>query len=786
MNFASDLVYAYDRDLSDASSDSDSEDDLYQTFDSELKMAEEEPLPDDDDDEVVLSSFRRPPAPQQQQQPTKAKQGFLSSLLSFSSSNTTNSVSNVEGMLAPPTPTEGLEQQQEEYTQQPSYAHRHRHHNHRPRTEKEKKKRKQKKMVKKQMGRRARRHVDTNVISVNLGTLGGDVSIATGDPVFCSHCQACLSTESLKFLKAKGSEGKQPEEGEGNNSNTDDLVIDEEGEYIWTCEFCGTENEIQMEEEEKPSSKSTDYILEAPPVPELEAQNSSGDSGDFDIVFVLDVSGSMCQTMPIEGKVSLKGDKTSDLQKLRGVGEGDQWLPGENRNVTYVSRLQAVQAAVDNQLDTIAQTYPNVRVGLVAFSNEVRVLGDGSREGGAITVSGDRLSNMEALLEVGANNTLNHAISDSRELLAKMLFDLEEGGPTALGPAVLTAIGMVRGRRGSKIVVCTDGLANIGLGSLEDLNTDEDLQRARDFYEEVGSLAQGYGVVLDVIGIEGDTCDLENLGVMSDATGGEVTLVDPTNIQKDFSNIMANPVLATDVSVRLMLHKALFIRGEAKRDDVCWTERQVGNVTTDTEFTLEYGMRSKEERERLGVSELGTVPFQLQIRYTRLNGMRCVRVMTQCKRVTRDRTEAERLLSPTVIAVHSAQQSASLANKGEYTEGRKNMRAWGDLLNRGGQESETHSRVLEAYNREMHDLDDAIGEIQVNELRTMGRRLSDSEGEDLEEEGEDLFDNEEQAFSFMSARMEKQSNARRKGRSNTDRFANKLQKKSRMTSAGFL
>jgi hypothetical protein len=46
---------------------------------------------------------------------------------------------------------------------------------------------------------------------------------------------------------------------------------------------------------------------------------------------------------------------------------------------------------------------------------------------------------------------------------------LEETGPTALGPGLLSAIAMAaEGGQGSQVVLCTDGLANIGIGSLED------------------------------------------------------------------------------------------------------------------------------------------------------------------------------------------------------------------------------------------------------------------------------------------------------------------------------
>jgi hypothetical protein len=46
---------------------------------------------------------------------------------------------------------------------------------------------------------------------------------------------------------------------------------------------------------------------------------------------------------------------------------------------------------------------------------------------------------------------------------------LEETGSTALGPALVTSIGLAgEGAPGSTVIVCTDGLANIGLGALDE------------------------------------------------------------------------------------------------------------------------------------------------------------------------------------------------------------------------------------------------------------------------------------------------------------------------------
>ena len=63
---------------------------------------------------------------------------------------------------------------------------------------------------------------------------------------------------------------------------------------------------------------------------------------------------------------------------------------------------------------------------------------------------------------------MNLNIEQSADTLKAQLFQLEERGQTALGPAVATAVGMAsEGAAGSIVIVCTDGLANVGVGSFD-------------------------------------------------------------------------------------------------------------------------------------------------------------------------------------------------------------------------------------------------------------------------------------------------------------------------------
>lgn len=101
---------------------------------------------------------------------------------------------------------------------------------------------------------------------------------------------------------------------------------------------------------------------------------------------------------------------------------------------------------------------------------------------------------------------------------------------------------------------------------------------------------------------------------------------DPLRITQEFSSILSQPIIATNVGVKLILHKGLFVRAEDGEDEKAqsttkdsFITRDVGNVTTESAFTFEFGVRPIEEAKALGIDlELGALPFQLQVRISPL------------------------------------------------------------------------------------------------------------------------------------------------------------------------
>nr|KAG5704944.1 hypothetical protein BaRGS_022786 [Batillaria attramentaria] len=341
--------------------------------------------------------------------------------------------------------------------------------------------------------KRVFRRADTNVVTVRFDTLKTPSAMHAGEVVMCSGCQAILSHISK---------------------------IEEGGEdKVWKCEFCDNRNIVDVEEEEKPTADDVTFLVE----PSL-STTASGPSGRDEslVIFCVDISGSMCVTSEVPGYMKLRGG--SQLRRVQQMSDTheDQFLPHQRRDVTYISRLQAVQAAVDHQLGEMCRDYPHRRVGLVAFNCDVTVIGDGTQD--VVTVTGDKLKSVEELTKLGSELPAAKAIKETRQSLGEKVFALEEGGPTALGPALVVALSMASHQPGSKVIICTDGKANVGLGKLEDQENPGDDQDPSEFYESIADTANTKGVSVSVITIKGTDCKLVHLGKLAEKTGGQVVL----------------------------------------------------------------------------------------------------------------------------------------------------------------------------------------------------------------------------------------------------------------------
>ena len=478
---------------------------------------------------------------------------------------------------------------------------------------------------------------DTNIICIGFSILKQDPKnlIQNGDPILCSNCKVGFNCYSISVAQ------------------------------VWACEFCGAKNLLQIDENEIPKKEDCLYLLEPP-------QNKQGDLNDsLNIILCIDFSGSMSVTQEVKGKLEFKHSSIEDIENFKAFMEPWEFiqmkkdLENEVNKKTFVTRKQCVLAAIESQLNEMKTDTPNRKVGLVAFNNEVIVIGDGSKD--PKIIAGDKLTNYEVLLKEGLGSTDAHLsipISISAQKLLESLDKLKESGQTALGPAVLVALGMAsKGSQGSKLIICTDGLANVGLGSL-----DNEVNNT-DFYDQLKEFAIKSGLMINVITIKGEECKMDVLGMLADNTNGKILRVDPENLNQDFANVIKGEILATKVELKVFLHKALSFRneneGEFQNNGTIY-RKIVGNVTEKSEVSFEYDLKDPKKMKEFGIdmAALKKLPFQAQVTYTTHQG-KFLRIMSKFQEVSNKLEEVEKEASIPVIANRAIKKSVkeTLSNK---------------------------------------------------------------------------------------------------------------------------
>ena len=116
----------------------------------------------------------------------------------------------------------------------------------------------------------------------------------------------------------------------------------------------------------------------------------------------------------------------------------------------------------------MAATNGQRKLGLVAFDHEIEIIGDGVEK--PMTIKDQNsLHDYNQLLANGekqAGLRMKKTIAETKDSLLQRVGQMCIKGTTALGPAVLTSVAMAsKGAPGSQVIICTDGMANVGLGS---------------------------------------------------------------------------------------------------------------------------------------------------------------------------------------------------------------------------------------------------------------------------------------------------------------------------------
>lgn len=399
----------------------------------------------------------------------------------------------------------------------------------------------------------------------------------------------------------------------------------------------------------------------------------------------------------------------------------DTQIPSSNeQRQNQMTRLNGVKIACLENLNILKDSEPNKKCSLVTFSDSVKYFGDGSKSSyheplintsnnnnnrhypqqqqgrfsqrlrGLFSINNnqpqqqnqneiasDILTNKEKMLALGTNqpNDLK-GISKSFDKLKNIIEHLRTEGSTALGPGLVFSIGHSSKKEGSQIILCTDGAANIGMGSIGHNNDSE------QFYDDLADYSKTKSIQINIVTMQGTDCKLAFLGRLADKTNGTMNIVNPANLSDQFKSILENRIVATNVKATLIVNeKYLYIRDkeleieegkvinefgsrQAGLDRIekfkkSKITKDIGNATMDTDITFEYGIRRQDNnKETVNLSEL---PFQLQIEYT-YNGAKFLRVYTKKQAFTKNRIEAlENIVANEILFAHNMQMMSDQA-----------------------------------------------------------------------------------------------------------------------------
>jgi len=211
---------------------------------------------------------------------------------------------------------------------------------------------------------------------------------------------------------------------------------------------------------------------------------------------------------------------------------------------------------------------------------------------------------------------LQKPIGETKQSLMNHVNGIQTSGRTALGPAVLTAIALAsQGEKGSTVVVCTDGLANEGLGAFNHVQNPAQMAKVDEFYEQIGQLAKNAGVTVNIVSIEGDECNIDSLSKVAELSGGNVDRVNPRTLTKNFASMLRVPVIATQVTTKVKIHKGLEFRNELPANlsaDRTLLAKDQGNVTEESMFTFEYTLKPLHElveMDDIDMTQIKSFPF---------------------------------------------------------------------------------------------------------------------------------------------------------------------------------
>ena len=583
----------------------------------------------------------------------------------------------------------------------------------------------------KKNGKIYRKEIDTNVCLIRYSDLENETKNIILKSYQCTKCQAYLNKYS-------------------------NLKPIENGKYEWECEFCSEINkDLVINKKDIPFDDSVEKCLEPP----IEIEKKTKEGNDTSLIFCFDVSGSMCQSYNVGEDLKEKFNKISGNNKKKkkynyNFDIDDEDIDFNNfdfnqENTSYISRLDLVKISIENNINSLLKNSPDVKVGIVSFGSEIEVKGDCLSN--IMKIKEKDMNNEEKIKSLGEENTnlIKSPIKLSSAKILESLKATEECGSTALGPAVLLSLSLLKNAKiGSRIFLCTDGMSNLGVGDIS-----QDREAAKLYYTKIGEIANQKGIVINLITFEDSESEIEVLMNMVQNSGGEIIRVNPNAILDGFNDLLENEVIASEVSVRMNLNKCLTFRDKEEKDlinDGTSIIEKIGNATKETETYYEFKFKKAlklAEMKDINFDELKNLTFQCEITYKRKNGGKYARIISKNLNISDNKEDVESKANYEIISTMEIQKTAKLASAGLYREAQAQAHIARKFIGGNKKKSKESRETYEMFNRNMNCFNQNL-EMLNNSEPLYRNKLDYSDDEDEDEDKDDEEEDKKKSIKF--------------------------------------
>ena len=365
--------------------------------------------------------------------------------------------------------------------------------------------------------------------------------------------------------------------------------------------------------------------------------------------------------------------------------------------------LECVKKSLVETLRDISVNSPGSNFALITFTDWISLYNPDGKE--CIKLNERDLYDENKISRNFQNLHFNfETVKESCEKWINLISRLTAISRTALGPAVFSAFCLLQ--NGGRIILLTDGLANVGLGSLMNYSPGG---KKGEFYREFGQKCRDHGVMVEIVGVvtsEQSSMELETIGDMARLTGGDIYLVDKKELSKTFNALSQSDFIGKNVNVRIFVPPSMSLK-DASGDVHFHREEKslkakVGYVNPDRRLCV--ALNATED-----LKENEDLTVQTQVEYTGIDGKKRIRIYNEKLHVTAKEEDIAENFESDVSDEFYIQKAAEHGRTGRDAIGIKILKDYTEKLNTyrniaGNQKRDKLTRSTELIDRELEDI----------------------------------------------------------------------------------